>query len=403
MTSASARSPRLRRLALLLCVAGLAAAVFGLRGERVDVARVERGELRQSVVASGRVRTPERIELASQISGRIVAVHVREGDTVRAGQPLLTLDAAELDAAVAQARAGLAQAESRLRQIGEAGLPLAEQGLRQAEAAAQQAERQFERVRELVARGFYSPAQLDDARRSRDVAASQRESARIQLANQRADGSEARLARHNRDQARAALALAEARLAYATLRTPAAGRVLTRLAEPGDSAQPGKVLLTLAPEGDTELTAQIDEKNLGLLAPGQTALVSADAYPGERFSARLSYIAPSIDAQRGSVEIRLAVPAPPSYLRHEMTVSIDLETARRAETLSLPCDCLRDATGDPWVLVVREGRTVRQPVRPGLRGGQRCEIREGLAAGEAVLPANAPTRENRRVTTVDRA
>jgi len=218
MTSASARSPRLRRLALLLCVAGLAAAVFGLRGERVDVARVERGELRQSVVASGRVRTPERIELASQISGRIVAVHVREGDTVRAGQPLLTLDAAELDAAVAQARAGLAQAESRLRQIGEAGLPLAEQGLRQAEAAAQQAERQFERVRELVARGFYSPAQLDDARRSRDVAASQRESARIQLANQRADGSEARLARHNRDQARAALALAEARLAYATLR-----------------------------------------------------------------------------------------------------------------------------------------------------------------------------------------
>ena len=402
MTGTLARLPR-PRLALLLGAAALAAvAYFGLRGHRVEVALVERGELHQAVVASGRVRTPQRVEVASQITGRVTAVAVREGDAVAAGQVLLQLDAAEWQASVAQARASLAQAESRLRQIGEASLPLAEQTLRQAEANARQAERQHQRVGELVAKGFYSPAQLDDAQRARDVAASQLQAAQIQAANNRPQGSEVRVARSNVDQAGAALAVAEARLAYATLRAPVAGRVLTRNVEPGDTAQPGKALLTLAPDGDTELTAQIDEKNFGLLTLGQSAQVSADAYPGERFSATLSYIAPSIDALRGSVEIRLAVPHPPAYLRHEMTVSIDIEAARRPDALSLPCDSVREAGGQPWVMTVRDGCTVRQPVKLGLRGAGRCEVVEGLNEGEVVLPASATLGEGRRVAAVDR-
>lgn len=399
----SAPPRRARRIALLLGgVALLAVAYLGLRGERVEVVQAERGELRQAVVASGRVRTPQRVEVAAQITGRVARVAVREGDAVTAGQLLLGFDAAEWQAGVAQARASLSQAEGRLRQIGEAALPLAEQGLRQAEANARQAERHLQRVGELVSRGFYSPAQLDDAQRARDVAASQLQAARIQLASNRDDGSETRVARDTVAQARAALAVAEARLAYATLRAPVAGRVLTRSVEPGDTAQPGKVLLTLAPEGDTELTAQIDEKNFGLLALGQHARVSADAYPGEHFPAKLSYIAPSIDAQRGSVEIRLAVAQPPVYLRHEMTVSIDLEAARRPDTLSLPCDSVREAGSQPWVMAVRDGRTVRQPVRLGLRGAGRCEVLAGLNEGEAVLPASATLGEGRRVAAVNR-
>ena len=373
-----------------------------LLGESLPAWPVVEGELRQSIVASGRVRTPQRVEVASQITGRVTSVAVREGDTVTAGQVLLQFDAAEWQASVAQAKASLAQAESRLQQIGEASLPLAEQSLRQAEANARQAERQYQRVGELVAKGFYSPAQLDDARRARDVAASQLQAAQIQAANNRPQGSEVRVARSNVEQARAALAVAEARLAYATLRAPVAGRVLTRSVEPGDTAQPGKALLTLAPNGDTELTAQIDEKNFGLLALGQNAQVSADAYPGEHFPATLSYIAPSIDALRSSVEIRLAVPQPPATLRHEMTVSIDIETARRPDALSLPCDSVREAGGQPWVMAVRDGRTVRQPVKLGLRGAGRCEVVEGLSEGEAVLSASATLGEGRRVAAVNR-
>ena len=253
-----------------------------------------------------------------------------------------------------------------------------------------------------MTKGFYSPAQLDDAQRARDVAASQLQTARIQVANNRGDGIEVKLARSSIDQARAALAVAEARLTYATLQAPVAGRVLTRNVEPGDTAQPGKTLLTLAPSGETELTAQIDEKNFGLLALGQQAQVSADAYPGERFAAQLIYIAPAIDAQRGSVEIRLGVAQPPAYLRYEMTISIDIETGHRADALSIPCDSVRDVGSAPWVQAVRDGRTVRQPVKLGLRGAGRCEIVDGLSEGDAVLPAAVPLREGRRVVAVNR-
>ena len=284
-------------------------------------------------------------------------------------------------------QASLAQAESRLQQIGEASLPLAEQSLRQAEANARQAERQYQRVGELVAKGFYSPAQLDDAQRARDVAASQLQAAQIQAANNRPQGSEVRRPQQCRaGPRRAGRGRSPPGLRHAA--RPGRRLVLTRSVEPGDTAQPGKALLTLAPNGDTEPTAQIDEKNFGLLALGQNAHVSADAYPGEHFPATLSYIAPSIDALRGSVEIRLAVPQPPATLRHEMTVSIDIEAARRPDALSLPPATARRSRRPAVVMAVRDGRTVRQPVksrparRRALRGGRGPERRRGCAAGQ---------------------
>lgn len=383
---------------IAVAIAALAFVAFG--HDEVEVTLVEQGPLRQSVVASGRVRTPERIELSPQLAGRVVAVEVREGDAVAEGQPLVRLDDGEWKAAVDQASAAVTQAEARLRQLRELGLPVAEQALRQAEATALQARAQHRRVRELVARGFYSQAQLDEARRAQEVAESQVTSARLQRDSQQPDGIEVALAQSALEQARAALVAAQTRLGYAILRAPSAGTVLTRAVEAGDTVQPGAVLLTIAPAGDTELTVQIDEKNLGLLRLGQPALASADAYPGERFAAELAFIAPSVDALRGSVEVRLRVPEPPPYLRHEMTVSIDIEAARREQTLMIPASAVREAGGaQPWVMVVRDGRTVRQPVRLGIRGEGRVEVLEGLAVGEAVVPAALELAVGRAVRT----
>lgn len=371
-----------------------------LRNDTVTVNRVEEGPLRQSVVASGRVRTPERIELSPQLAGRVMAVEVREGDAVDTGQPLIRLDDREWKAAADQANAAVTQAEARLRQLRELGLPVAEQALRQAEATALQARQQHRRVRELVARGFYSQAQLDEARRAQEVAESQVSSARLQRDSQQPDGIEVALAQSALEQARAALVAAQTRLGYAILRAPSAGAVLTRAVEAGDTVQPGVVLLTIAPAGDTELTVQIDEKNLGLLRLGQPALASADAYPGERFGAELAFIAPSVDALRGSVEVRLRVPEPPPYLRHEMTVSIDIEAARREQTLMIPAAAVRETGGaQPWVMVVRDGRTERQSVRLGIRGAGRVEVLEGVAVGEALVPAAVDVAAGQAVRT----
>ena len=102
---------------------------------------------------------------------------------------------------------------------------------------------------------------------------------------------------------------------------------------------------------------------------------------------------------RGSVEIRLRVTEAPEYLRQEMTISVDIETARRADTLIVPNEAIRDAgNNQAWVLVVREGTAQRQAVKLGSRSEGRTEILEGLAPGDLLVPVkNLSIREGSRV------
>ena len=155
-------------------------------------------------------------------------------------------------------------------------------------------------------------------------------------------------------------------------------------------AQPGKVLMTLSPAGRTQLVVEIDEKNLRLLALGQKALASADAYPQQRFSAELVYINPGVNAQTGAVEVKLDVPTPLAVIRQDMTVSVDIEVARHAKTLLVSASAVNDGdTAAPWVLLLQDGRALRRPVRLGLRSGGFAEIVEGLQEGDEVISASA--------------
>jgi HlyD family secretion protein len=393
---------RLRRpvfLIPLLLLIGLLVffAVRNAAGPSVEALVVSSGDIRQAVVASGKVRSPQRSELTSQVAGQVRAIHVTEGQRVAEGELLLELDDRELLAAAAQARAQLAQSELRLQQLRLLAEPLAREATRQAEANLTQARRQFERVETLVAKGFFSPTQLDDAKRALAVAESQHQAARLQADSNARGGSDHQLAESAVAQSRATLALAESRLAYTRIVAPRAGTILARLVEPGDGVQPGKTLLSLSPAGATELLVQIDEKNLRLLALGQTAQVSADAWPEQRFPASISFISPVVDPLRGSVEVRLLVDPAPDYLKQDMTVSIDIATGEKRNVVQLPLEGLRGGSTDPWVLAVRDGRAVRQAVHTGLRNAGLIEIVSGLQAGDMAIPAN-----NVRVAEGDR-
>jgi HlyD family secretion protein len=232
------------------------------------------------------------------------------------------------------------------------------------------------------------PPPPGDAQRARDVAESQWKAARLQFESASAGGTERRLDEAALAQARANLRAAQAKLEQTTIEAPVDGTLIARNVERGNVVQPGKALMVLSPAGDTQLVVQIDEKNLNLLRIGQEALASADAYPAERFAARVAYVNPAVDPLRGSVEVKLAVPRPPAYLLQDMTVSVDVEVARRDSVLLLPADAIHDlASTAPWVLAVRSGRIERQDVKLGARGEGRVEILAGLAEGEHVVPS----------------
>lgn len=359
-----------------------------LLGQPVDVVATTTGELRQTVVASGRVTTPQRVDIAAETIGRVNQIPVEEGQRVKRGQLLIELDSADDRAGVAQASAAVAQAEARLRQLREVGLPGAAQSLVQAEANAAQTQKQRERMRDLQARGFVGQAQLDDANRNFDVAASQVNSARLQVQTNTPAGSDSAMALAALAQARANLQLARVKLEQNAILAPVDGTLIARSVERGDIVQSGKALMVLAPTGETQIVVQVDEKNFAKLALGQKALASADAFADQRFEAAVAYINPGIDATRGAVEVKLRVATPPAYLRQDMTVSVDIETARRDGALVIPTGAVRDATSvAPWVMVVRDGHTVRQPVRLGLLGDSRSEVLSGIAVGEGVVLA----------------
>lgn len=386
----------------LVLASGSLAAAFGWKqvfGDVVAVSRVERRDIVQTIVATGRVETPSRVEISTQIAGVVAEIPVIEGQRVRANDVLIQLQDAEVRANVALARAGIQQAEAQLLQMAEIKAPNAQQMLEQAKANEINAHNQFDRVSQLAGRGYATPVQLDEARRALDVGTAQVLVARLQVVATAPGGSEVKLAEAALDQARATLQLAEARLTYMTIRAPADGLVITRNVEPGAVAQPGKALLVVSPARETRLVVQIDERNLGLIAQDQPALASADAYPAEHFEAILVFINPAVDPARGSVEVKLSVPEPPRYLREDMTVSVDIEVARRSLVLVLPANAVRDSlSAAPWVLAVAGNRTIRKPVKLGARGAALIEIREGVVEGEAVVPAmDVGTKSGQRV------
>src|SRR3989344_5362705 len=205
--------------------------------------------------------------------------------------------------------------------------------------------------------------------------------------------------------AHAPLQAARARLAQTTLVAPADARVLVRDVEPGQIVQPGKALLSLALAGPTQLVAQVDERFLDQLLPGQKASVVADAFAGQRFAARVLTIAPSVDAQRGAIEVKFALEQQaPAFLREDMTLSVEVETARGERTLVLPQAALGGPVeGDQaTVLVLEEGRAQARPVRLGLRTLDAVEVLDGLAEGDTVLRGGAVQAGDRvRARTVE--
>ena len=400
------RSPWFVRGVLIVAVIAVGGYFFrdAVFGTPVAVQEVTRGELVETVVASGRVMTPQRVSIGAVTTERVARIPVGEGQSVRRDDVLFVLDDRDEVAAVAQAQTAVDQAEARLRQLREVALPAANEALLQAQANRELAGRQYDRSVQLLQQKFISQAALDDARRNLDVAESQLKAARLQVQTNSSNGGDYRMAQAARAQAQAAADVASVRLEQTIVRAPADGVLIARNVEPGDVVQPGKELMVLAPVGETQIVVQIDEKNLSQLKLGQKALASADAYPRERFAAELFYINPGIDAQRGSVEVKLRVRDPPAYVRQDMTVSVDIEVARRHDTVMAPADAIFDMGGaHPWVLSAENGHALKKPVTIGFKGAGQVEVLAGVAPGDWLIPAAAGVVPGQRVRTAVQA
>ena len=319
-----------------LTLLALALAWLWLRPTPVTTHTLAAQPVQRSVVATGRVEAIRESVLGSTVTARVVATPVKQGAHVAAGATLLLLESDELLALRAQAEAQLRDADSQLSE----------------------ARRQWQRQQALFAQGFISQAALDAARRTLD-AAEQRQA-----------------------QTRGALAQSQAKLEQMTVRAPADGVLLTRDVEAGDVVTAGKTLLRFASDGPRRVLLDLDERDLGKVALGQTAAVLADAFPQQRAPAVVSRINASVDNARGTVEIELALTAAAEYLRSGMTVSAEILTRPAQATLLLPATAVREGRAAlledgrvHWVKISTDERIAGQlPVTAGLSAGQQVIV-----------------------------
>ncbi len=381
----------IKRSPFIFSVVILLLAAIGLyrwwQGPLISAYQLQPTDLIQNVVATGRVISTSRAQVGSEITGIVVERRVKEGDHVKPGDVLIVLRADDLIAKEKEAQAALDQLRLARR-------PQAIAALAQAESQFAQATRETKRRTELLEKQSIAQEAVEQSKNNLATARAAVEQARLLVQSLAPDESEERILKER-------LAAAQAMLLKTVIRSEVSGTILTRNVEPGDLVQPvGKVLLEIARAGDTEILIPLDERNLGTLALGQSATCIADAYPNQYFDARVNFIAPTIDPQRGTVDIRLKVDPVPEYLRQDMTVSVNILTGQVKQALAVPNDALLDIRGTQAdVMVVRDGRAHRVTITLGLRGLANSQAASGLVAGDWVLQgAKAQDGERVRVS-----
>lgn len=269
-------------------------------------APVEPVERPRRVSAPGRVEpVSEEIKIGSSIGGKIARMLVEEGDTVRAGQVLATIDNADFVARAGVAKAQLADAEARLRRVLNGARPMERREaaalVREAEAVADNARAELDRRDTLFRAGDISRADVERTEREFRVAKS-----RLDAAKERHSFIDADARDEDRLQAQAEVELGKARLAEAQallaktiIRSPVAGTVLRKHFRAGE-AVPDNVDLPVITVGDTRVLrvrVEVDETDIARVAVGARAYVTADAFPGRKFVGRVIRVGSLIGAK----------------------------------------------------------------------------------------------------------
>ncbi len=426
----------------------------------VDAAVVRRATLEVTLPVTGIYEVPT-VDLSFDMPGRLARVLVEEGQPVRSGQVLAAIDDAELraqadqamaaaraadaqalqaEAAVEAARAQVRQAEAAYR-AAQASLAQLRSGarpseLQQAEAAVEaaraamdQARRTLESSEQLYAQGAISVSQLDAARAQYDAAAAQYRQAQAQLQTLRAGArpeavaaaaEQVRQAQAALDAARASLASAEtavlaarltarqahaaadaaaARARRAVLVAPFDGVVARVYLRPGAPVGPGVPVVTVvAPAG--WITAEVDEADVGRIAVGVRARITADAYPGLALTGRVVAVGAQVEQRPGSRQVRVRIALDgPSPMRAGTGVDVDLLLQTVPQALVVPVEAVfADDNDGSWVYVVERGRLLRRTVRTGPRSDILVSIEAGLSEGEVVALGDPRSlREGMRV------
>ncbi len=378
---------------VLLFALGLFAFTRG--GTKIDptkLAKVEKGDLAKSVVATGKVTPITKVEVKCKASGIVKKLYVDYGDRVKKGQLLAQLDKIEIEAQVEQSRAALAAAE--------ANLTSAQADFQRAKVDAEGPDvpllkRAYDRAQSMAKDGVVSASALDDAQKNYDLSVNKQNVAKAQVTVLKAKIAQAQ-AQVAEDEAN--LKQLEEQLSYTDIQSPLDGIVLSRDVEVGDAVSSILVLgssatlvMTIGDTSEVYVKGKVDESDIGKVYLGQPARIKVESFKDKTFYGKVTKISP-MGVEKDNVttfEVRVSINNPGGELKAEMTANAEIILDEHKNVLQIPEGAImydkdKKASVEIPDPKAKDGKR-KIPVEIGISNGAKTELLSGLKEGDQVV------------------
>jgi RND family efflux transporter MFP subunit len=378
---------------------GPTARAEGRQGQAVAVTTVtpDRISVQRQIELSGTLLSPDEAKVSSEAAGVVREVTVELGMEVRAGQPLLRLEAAELSLELERAESALRQVEAQLGMAAGATSahgpergedderppvppPPEEQmaSVRQALANRDEARAAYARAEHLRGRGLLS--QVDhDATQTR---------LKVADANYQAAIDTARSLKASLQDRRAAHALARKKLSDAIVRAPIPGSVSERLVQTGEYIRENTPVVTIVQMDPLKLRTGVQEKYAGAVKPGQAARFSVEAFPGRVFEGKVAFVSPAVDQALRTFTVEVVVDNSQRLLKPGFFAKGALDIRRDERVLAVSDAAVSTMAGVASVYVIDGNKARQQRVILGSHEGRVWEVVEGLEGTEKLAASN---------------
>jgi HlyD family secretion protein len=376
------------------------------RAQPVRVAVVKMAPLQSEVDTNGKVEADHVFEIRASISGFCHFAGVREGDRLKVGQPIVSIDDPAMFSELAAARAELESAQVDLRNVRRGPAP---EELSEAEAEVARNRLQLDNAAKtletnewLFKRSAISKSDLDQSRRQVELL-KQSLSAAITKRDdikKRYDSVDLQRASFRVDAAQARLKYLENNAARSTLRAPADGTLYHLAVKQGAYVNTGDLIGLFANLSHLKVRAFVDEPDLGRVSLGEQVVVQWDARPQESWKGVVRFIPPEVVARgsRSVAEVLCSIESPEDSLIPNINVDVTILTAPGPAVLSLPREAVFPDGNEFYVWLVKNDRAERRVVQTGRSTISRIEITGGVALGDrVVIPGESPITEGMRI------
>ena len=352
----------------------------------VDVAPVTQGLIEEKIIRTGDIAPNAQVTIFSKVQGWVGKINVREGDLVKTGQVLVTLDSREAEAAVAQAQASLEAGRARLKQVQATSEETVQSQIQQTKANMELAQADLKRAQELQEKNFIARQQLDEARMKYNVAKANYDLA-LNSIRQKTWENDIALAEAQVNQAKATLELNKAQLANLIILSPMNGGITKRYVDPGTMVKDTTPILTLMDFTEMKMVVNVIEREFIYLQKGQPVKITVTAFPDRVFTGRIEVITPALELQSRTAEIQVSIPNPGLVLKPGMFGRAEVILRSNPQAVLVPIQSLVTEVNKDFVFVLKDNKTFRREVRKGVVRDTVVEILQGVSPGEQVVTA----------------